>query len=224
LVSILYGDWMTREVAAAFDTLAHEYDAWYEKEPLLFAIELEAIRCICPSPGRPALEVGTGSGRFAAAMGLEFGMDPSMTMLNLAKGRGSIPTRALGEVLPFKDEIFGSVFILFTLCFIQYPIDLLRECLRVLRPAGQIVVAAINKNSAWGNIYAEKGQAGHPLYRHANFYVPAEMKEFLVIAGFKVERLYSTLLQPPGQVESMEYPKAGLLDEAGIILVLGEKC
>jgi len=224
LVSILYGDRMTREVAAAFDALAREYDAWYEKEPLLFAIELEAIRCVCPSPGRPSLEVGTGSGRFAAALGVEFGIDPSMTMLNLAKARGVISVRAMGEAIPFRSETLATVFILFTLCFVQRPLNLFKECGRILRPGGRIVIACINKNSAWGKLYAEKKQAGHPLYRYANFYVPAEMKEFLVIAGFKVERLYSTLLQPPGQVESMEYPKAGLLDEAGIILVLGEKC
>lgn len=215
---------MTRAVAAAFDTLAHEYDAWYEKEPLLFAIELEAIRCICPSPGRPALEVGTGSGRFAAAMGLEFGMDPSMTMLKLAKARGVISVRAMGEAIPFRGETLTAVFILFTLCFVQRPLNLFKECERILRPGGRIVIACINKNSAWGKLYAEKKQAGHPLYRYATLYASTEVEGLLIAAGFKVERLYSTLLQPPGQVESMEYPKAGLLDEAGIILVLGEKC
>jgi len=215
---------MAREAATAFDASAREYDAWYEKEPLLFAIELEAIRCVCPSPGRPSLEVGTGSGRFAAALGVEFGIDPSMTMLNLAKARGVISVQAMGEAIPFRGETLTAVFILFTLCFVQRPLNLFKECGRILRPGGRIVIACINKNSTWGKLYAEKKQAGHPLYRYATFYASTEVEGLLIAAGFKVERLYSTLLQPPGQVESMEYPRTELLDEAGITLFLGKKC
>ncbi|MEW5949874.1 MAG: class I SAM-dependent methyltransferase [Thermodesulfobacteriota bacterium] len=215
---------MAREAATAFDALAREYDAWYEKEPLLFAIELEAIKCVCPSPGRPSLEVGTGSGRFASALGVEFGIDPSMTMLNLAKARGVISVRAMGEAIPFQGESLAAVFILFTLCFVRRPLNLFKECGRVLRPGGRIVVACINKDSAWGKLYEEKKQAGHPLYRYATFYASTEVEELLIAAGFKVDRSCSTLLQPPGRVESMEYPRTGILDEAGIILFLGEKC
>ncbi|MEW6328168.1 MAG: class I SAM-dependent methyltransferase [Thermodesulfobacteriota bacterium] len=221
---LAYGAQVRDEVTAAFDTLAHEYDAWYEKEPLLFAIELEAIRCICPSPGRPALEVGTGSGRFAAAMGLEFGMDPSMTMLKLAKTRGIKTVRAIGERMPFKSGGFGTVFIIFTLCFVKRPLDLFKECFRILRAEGRIVLAFINKNSTWGRVYDEKKKAGHPLYGHAVFYTPADVEKLLAASGFKVEGLCSTLLQPPGQVRTTECPKDGLIDEAGIVLVLGEKC
>ena len=62
-----------------FDLLALDYDGWFEDEgKLLFAIEAEAFRRVLPSLPKPWLEVGVGSGRFAQALGIENGIDPSV--------------------------------------------------------------------------------------------------------------------------------------------------
>ncbi len=57
--------------ARLFERLAARYDAWYE-EPAgaaMFAAEVECLRPLLAGLPRPWAQVGTGSGRFAAALG-----------------------------------------------------------------------------------------------------------------------------------------------------------
>ena len=58
--------------AQAFEDLAEPYDAWYDTESgrVLFDLELGALRPLLAGTAGPRLEVGVGSGRFAAALGL----------------------------------------------------------------------------------------------------------------------------------------------------------
>ena len=75
--------------ASPFGDLALDYDAWFEKEgKLIFAIEVSAFHEVLPSLPKPWLEVGVGSGRFARALGIETGVDPSIRLLGMARRRG----------------------------------------------------------------------------------------------------------------------------------------
>ena len=61
-----------------FDSLASDYDAWFEEEGrLIFTSEVEALRQALPLLPKPWIEVGAGSGRFAQALGIDIGLDPS---------------------------------------------------------------------------------------------------------------------------------------------------
>ena len=72
-----------------FDDLATEYDAWFDKEgSLLFFIEVKAFKSLLPSLPKPWLEIGVGSGRFAQALGIETGIDPSIKLVEMARHRG----------------------------------------------------------------------------------------------------------------------------------------
>ena len=72
-----------------FDDLASDYDAWFEREgKLIFAIEVQAFHQVLPSLPKSWLEVGVGSGRFAQALGIEIGVDPSIKLLEMAGQRG----------------------------------------------------------------------------------------------------------------------------------------
>ncbi len=94
-----------------FDTLASAYDAWFEgKGKLAFAIEVRAFHEVLPSLPKPWLEIGVGSGRFAQALGIETGLDPSVRMLEIARRRGIMAYLGRGEQLPFGDASFGTVF------------------------------------------------------------------------------------------------------------------
>jgi len=69
-----------------FDSLAADYDAWFEKEGrLIFASEVEALRQALPLLPKPWIEVGIGSGRFAQALGIDIGLDPSSKLLKIAQ-------------------------------------------------------------------------------------------------------------------------------------------
>ncbi|MCG2824383.1 MAG: hypothetical protein L6364_11985, partial [Desulfobulbaceae bacterium] len=62
-----------RQAAGVFDERAEEYDAWFEGS-LLFAIERAALQELTTPLASPKLEVGVGPGRFAEALGVEFGI------------------------------------------------------------------------------------------------------------------------------------------------------
>ncbi|MCX6100813.1 MAG: hypothetical protein NTV92_05240, partial [Candidatus Bipolaricaulota bacterium] len=57
-----------------FETLADEYDAWFDAHPELFESELQALRAVLPErPGR-WVEVGVGTGRFASRLAIGLGV------------------------------------------------------------------------------------------------------------------------------------------------------
>jgi SAM-dependent methyltransferase len=98
-----------------FDAFAAAYDAWFEEEGRLpFDIEVEALRPLLPLLPKPWLEVGVGSGRFAQALGIGLGLDPSVRLLELARNRGIEVVLGKGERTPFRDESFGTVFLIVT--------------------------------------------------------------------------------------------------------------
>lgn len=210
---------------ALFDGLAHRYDAWFDGDEgrLIFEIELAAIRATAQVAPRPWLEVGVGSGRFAAALGINVGIDPSEKLLEIARGRGVDSIREYGEHLSFADNSFGAVFMIVTICFVDDPLPVLRECHRVLYPDGKLIVGLVPRESAWGEKYTVEGQRGHPFYSHAKFYTVSEIESLLEKAGFYSRRCVSTLFHPPGRTVEYEAPKEGCDPEAGFVTFIAQK-
>jgi hypothetical protein len=75
--------------AGLFERLAARYDAWYDGPagPAVFPSEVACLRPLLRGLPRPWAEVGVGSGRFAAALGVDVGLDPAATPLALARSR-----------------------------------------------------------------------------------------------------------------------------------------
>ena len=94
-----------------FESLAERYDAWYDSPEgqLLFGLESACLRPLVVGTSTPRLEVGVGSGRFAASLGVKVGLDPAAVPLRLAATRGVRAVRGAGEQLPFADQMFGAV-------------------------------------------------------------------------------------------------------------------
>ena len=207
-----------------FEDLAEHYDAWFEGEGRrIFEIELAALKEAAQGLPRPWLEVGVGSGRFAEALGIDLGIDPSRKLLELAKGRGVRAIYGRGETLPFRDGSFGAAFLIVTLCFVEDPEAVLQECHRVLKPEGSLVVGLVPREGPWGRRYQAQSREGHPFYSHARFYSTQELKNLLFGAGFQIERLLSTLLQPPGGVRELEAPREGYHPNAGFVVVVAQR-
>jgi len=72
---------------SVFDSLASKYDSWYARHPVTAENEVIAARKAL-SGARPCLEVGVGTGFFAVRLGCDFGVDPSIGMLRVARARG----------------------------------------------------------------------------------------------------------------------------------------
>lgn len=207
-----------------FDSLATEYDTWFDEEgKLIFEIEVKAFRSVLPSLPKPWLEVGVGSGRFAQALEIKTGIDPSVKLLQKASSRGIESHLGTGENLPFETASFGSVFLILTLCFVNSPLTVLKEVKRVLKPDGKIVLGLILKDNPWGQYYMKKKEEGHRIYKNARFHNYREILELLAEAGFSLEKVMATLFQKPDEVKETETPREGYSPDAGFTVVVGKK-
>ena len=215
---------MSESKIRAFDSLAWAYDSWFEEEGrLIFASEVEALRQALPLLPRPWIEVGVGSGRFAQALGIDIGLDPSSGLLKIARNRGARVLLGRGEEAPFKDGSFGAIFFIATLCFIDSPNRILTEAARLLKSQGKVVLGLVLKESPWGQLYQREKETGHRFYRHATFYSYAEVEMLLMQTGFSIEKVASTLFQNPGKVNHIELPRQGFSADAGFAVILAGK-
>jgi SAM-dependent methyltransferase len=115
------------------------------------------VRVLDPRPTDRLLEIGFGPGVAVAALaekvpgGLVAGVDLSATMVSAARRRNAAAIRAgrvdlrqgRADQLQFPDESFDQVFGIHTLYFWPRPAAALRECWRVLRPGGRIVLTVL---------------------------------------------------------------------------------
>jgi len=208
-------------VESPFDSLAEQYDAWYDgKGRRAFEIELAALRPLLAGLPRPWLEVGVGTGRFAQALGITLGVDPSPALLTLARQRGVEVLYGEGEELVFRAGSFGTVFLLTTWEFLSDPLKVLRECRRVLRADGCLVNAILDREGKWGASYAERGRQGHPLFSHAHFDRYEDVKSLTEQAGFEVAKTVSTLFQGPGETVAMEGARPGFVRGASFVVLV----
>lgn len=204
-----------------FEALAAKYDAWYDgKGRLAFEIELAALRPLLAELPKPWLEVGVGTGRFAQALGIPLGIDPSPALLTMARQRGIEVLYGEGEELVFRAASFGTVFLLTTWEFLSDPLKVLRECRRVLRPEGRLVNAYLDRDGKWGASYRERGRQGHPLFSHARFDSYEEVKRLTEQAGFEVMKTVSALFQGPRETSFREESRPGFVRGASLVVVV----
>lgn len=213
-------------VECVFDDFAERYDRWYDKPfgRSAFRLERACIEHLCGDLKHPLLEIGVGTGRFAEALGVEYGIDPSSGVLRFAKKRGIKIIKGVGEELPFKDKIFGGIFLIVTLCFLDDPIKVLAESRRVLIDEGSVILGLILKGSPWASFYEEKGRKGNVFYKIAKFYSFREVETRMEEAGFKIVNVASTIFQPPTEKPlHFELPKEGYYREAGFVALKAKK-
>jgi ubiquinone/menaquinone biosynthesis C-methylase UbiE len=182
-----------------FDKLADEYDAWYDSPEgsHIYREELECVLLVKGRVGRRWMEAGAGTGRFGSMLGVRYALDPSQPMLRLASKRGMRSIAGTAEALPFADGCLDGVMMVVALSFCHDPSLAIRECARVIRRAGALVVAIVPRTSPWGQHYTQKGAAGHPLYSHARFLAIEELVVHAAVAGLVLRDAASALLWPP---------------------------
>ena len=153
----------------AFSELAREYDSWYRENEEVYKKELECVKKLVKGK---CLEVGAGTGAFAAPLGC-LALDPALGALKLAKEKGCEAALGVAESLPFRSKSFDSVLFVTSLCFVQDPERALREALRVGKNVG---VCALVRESELVKKYIEKGRRGHPIFKHARFFSEKELE------------------------------------------------
>lgn len=204
----------------AFDKDPLGYDAWYDKNRGAFDSEVGAIRRLMPQKG-PFLEVGVGTGRFASALGIDLGVDPSPGMRELARRRGIDAVDGVAESLPFMVNWFNCVLMVTAICFLDDIAAAFREARRVIKPGGFIVIGFIDKTSTLGKEYASRaGKVG--FFRDASFYSADEVAGYLTGAGFTEITFAQTLFSDPAKLTVADPVKDGH-GEGSFVVVRAKK-
>ncbi|AEB67506.1 MULTISPECIES: class I SAM-dependent methyltransferase [Methanothrix] len=160
-----------------FEENAAEYDEWYDENPAAYISEIQALRSLIPSSGT-GLEVGAGTGRFAAPLGIKIGVEPAQAMAKRARARGIEVIYALAEALPFRDESFDFVLMVTTVCFLDDPLLACQEAKRTLVPGGSLIIGMIDRDSPAGRDYDRK-KTTSKFYKFARFRSADEVMSWL---------------------------------------------
>lgn len=203
-----------------FEQHAEKYDAWFDSERGrgIFDLETGCIKRLLEGTPQPWLEIGVGTGRFAEALGVREGIDPSRSVLKYASKRGIKTNVGTAEKLPYGDSVFGLTLMVVTICFLEDPVKALTECRRVLKKDGFVVLGLVPKDVPWGVVYAKKGAEGHPFYSCARFYTTDEVIKMAEEAGFGFDRAVSCLFEDPDRhVKEYASPREGIVKNAGFV-------
>jgi len=177
-----------------FDNLVSEYEEWFEKHPKIYEEEIKTIKTLLPK-GK-GLEVGVGTGRFAAPLGIKKGIEPSEAMGEIAKKRGIKVLKLKAEEMDFKDE-FDFILMVTTICFVNEPFKTIQNCYKALKNGGYLIIAFVDLNSPLGRFY-EKNKEKSKFYKYATFFTKDDIINLMKKAGFKefecVENLYGESL------------------------------
>lgn len=187
---------------APFEAHHLRYEDWFGKHDAAYVSELLAMRAFVPLEGR-GLEIGVGSGRFAAPLGVQVGVDPSPAMLAYAAERGIDVVEGTAEQLPFEASSFDFAIVVTTICFVDSPAQMLAEARRVLKPGGRLVIGFIDRDSDMGREY-QAHQSENVFYRDATFYSADEVQQLLEDAGFLISAWAQTLAHPLSETRDVE--------------------
>lgn len=184
---------MTKPNIASFEKYGDEYDDWFDTHADLYAAELEAIRRLMPPAGARGVEVGVGSGKFALPLGIRIGVEPSEKMAGKARLRGIDVHSGVAEELPFSGDSFDFVLMVTTICFVDDVAKSFREAFRVLKTAGFIIVAFVDRESELGRRYSAKKESSK-FYKDASFFSAPEVLGYLKESGFTMTNVLQTLI------------------------------
>jgi SAM-dependent methyltransferase len=176
---------------APFDAHHRRYENWFATHEAAYCSELLAVRALLPWEGI-GLEIGVGTGRFAAPLGVRVGVDPSAAMLEYAHARCICVVQGVAEQLPFATASFDYALIVTTICFVDDARAMLREARRVIKPDGCLVIGFIDRESALGQEYLAH-QAENVFYREATFYSAKDVERLLCDSGFPCQVWVQTL-------------------------------
>ena len=195
--------------ADIFDQQVSEYEAWYDRYPHVYASELKTLRAgFRRVPEDPTgIEVGMGTGRFSAALGIREGVEPSEPMAARARKRGIEVMKAKAERLPYGDLRFD--FVLFvTVCHLDNLDEALREAHRVLKPKGVLIIGFLDAEREVAAAYMDRRKES-TFFRYARFYPVSELSRHLVESGFKDLEYHQSLFGGLDDIQSSELPEKG---------------
>ena len=204
----------------SFEKNVDRYEAWFDRNRAAYESELEALRALHPERGE-GLEVGVGTGRFAAPLGVRVGIDPAKAMGKIAMERGIEVRYGVGENLPCEDSSFDFVLLVTTICFLDDVPAAFEEAYRVLKSGGCILVGFIDRESSLGKVYEQRKQ-DNEFYQDATFLSVSEVVRHLKQAGFRGLVFRQTIFQNPTEMKQADPVRSGH-GEGSFVVVRAKK-
>ncbi|KPK73283.1 hypothetical protein AMJ87_02300 [candidate division WOR_3 bacterium SM23_60] len=201
-----------------FDIYTERYDEWFCEHTHAFLSELRALQREFINGGR-GIEIGIGTGRFAQALSIRFGVDISYPMVRIAKNRGCEVAVADAENLPLAQNTFDYALLMVTICFVRNPQKVIREARRIITRNGKLIVGIIDKKSFLGSLYQKRKS---PFYGVAHFYSAVEVIDMLRRNRFRNIEVSQTLFQAPEELHTLDEIRAGH-GQGGFVVITGVK-
>lgn len=196
---------------SVFDSEAAAYDSWYGSPLGRHVDEVEtgcALELLRPEPGMKVLDVGCGTGNLSlrlARMGCSVaGVDVSENMLAVARikaaSEGVEAEFAIMDALAlgFADETFDAAVSMAAFEFIADRKKALEEMFRAVKKGGAVLVGSINRESSWGEMYAEAAKSEGSVFRHARLLTAEELAK---LGHLEPAEVRECLFVPPGAGE-----------------------
>lgn len=190
-----------------FEKHFDRYEEWFIENEYAYQSELDAVKLLMPKFEK-GLEVGIGTGRFAVPLGIKNGVEPSYQMRKIAIERGLNVVEGVAENLPFEDNSFDLVLMVTTICFVDDAPKALKECFRVLKNNGTILIGFVDRDSTIGKIY-QANKEKSLFYKEATFFTTSEIVELLYEAGFRDFNFSQTIFKKLDEIKEKEPVKYG---------------
>jgi ubiquinone/menaquinone biosynthesis C-methylase UbiE len=213
---IRYGAVANMPVIEPFEEYCSEYDQWFDENRFIYLSELVALRHFIRA-GERGVEIGVGTGRFAAPLGIGVGIDPSLRMGEVASERGISFVGGVAESLPFRGEEFDFVLMMVTICFVDDVKRVFDEVYRVLKVNGSLIVGFIDKCSFIGRTYLHKKEKSK-FYRYARFYSVDEVMAGLRCSGFHDFKMIQTIFGGLEDITAVQPFRAGHGDGSFVVI------
>lgn len=209
-------------ISELFDQHVQEYEAWFDHYPFVFQSEIEAVREMLPEgEALSGIEIGLGTGRYAKALQIKEGIEPSKNMRMQAVKRGIDTMDGVAEKLPYADMRFDFATMLFSICYFTSLSAAFKEAYRVLKSDGSLVVGFIDKQSIIGKQYeAQKGES--LFYKQARFYSVDKVVNELSQAGFRHFTFRQTLFGEMDSIIAMQPSREGY-GEGSFVVIKADK-
>lgn len=172
-----------------------------------------SIMCLSALPNGRVLDVGCGSGALVERLGNlgwhAEGVDLDEQAIRAA--RTSNLTVRLGtlEEQRYLDGGFDAVTMSHVIEHVHDPLQLLRECRRILKPGGRLVVVTPNISSL-GHRYFGASWLGLDPPRHLHIFTPSSLAELAKGAGFRNVNVKTTVRGADGlYVASRDIQRTG---------------